>query len=220
MNNPLRFLGEKMSSHTPSRRLLRYGMLALLVLSLVLLSHISITGLSIGDGAAWAQSSVSLSRRLQRGEVSEAVYQRMPDLPVENTYINAESGNPDSDNTLVTRLVRYHLYTKGRITLYRLDWKLTLADYLGANEFMHADRYPLANRLTVNPLEGDQQAIATLSRRDRDDLIQVLIEVCHPELVGTVDTPEGDSNGAGSDPGSTTTPNEPVTGTGAADFLR
>ncbi|MEO1124872.1 MAG: hypothetical protein AAFX95_12390 [Cyanobacteria bacterium J06639_16] len=200
------------------RHLVRYTTLALLVLGLTLFSGISISGFTFGDGAVWAQAS--LSRRLQRGEVSEAVYQRLPNLPMENQYVNVDTGDPEPGNTLATRLVRYHLYTKGRITQYRLDWKLTLADYLGANEPMDAERYPLANRVTVNPLEGDRQVITGLSRRDRDQLIQVLIEVCHPELAGTLEGNDRGDGGSGTEQDGMNTPNQPVTGTGAADLLR
>lgn len=203
------------------RRLIRYGALALLALSLIVLSHLSISGLTFGDGAAWAQSSpASFSRRLQRGELSEAIYQRLPDLPLENQYVNVRTGVVDPTSTLADRLVRYHVYTKGRITQYRLDWKLTLADYLGANERMDAERYPFANRLTVNPMAGDREVIVGLNRRDRDQLVQVLVEVCHPELVGTLGGPDdSDTAGEAAQDGADA-PSQPAAGAGAADLLR
>lgn len=207
-----------MASYSPSiRRLIRYGTLALVVLAMVLLSHVSLSGL-VGNGSALAQStSVSFSRRLQNGELSAAVYQRLPDLPLENDYVNTRTGTVDPNNTLVNRVVRYHIYTKGRITEYRLDWKLTLADYLGANERMDEDRYPLARRMAVNPMENDQQAIASLNRAERDRLVRVLIEVCHPELA----TEQGDSPGSSSPEGDTNDGPEapPPAGSGASDLL-
>jgi hypothetical protein len=82
------------------------------------------------------------------------VYKQLPNLPLENKYVSRESGKVSPDNTLVSRLIEYHIYVKGRAPNYRLDWKLTLADYLGANELIQDTTYPGAKTLRQNPIEG------------------------------------------------------------------
>lgn len=109
------------------------------------------------------------------------VYKQLPDLPLENQYINQETGKVDPDDTLVSRLIRYHVYVKGRPTIYRLDWKLTLADYLGANENIKEFRYPGADSLRQNPLEGDRAVINRLSLAERNALVQVLVNIFNPD---------------------------------------
>jgi hypothetical protein len=110
-------------------------------------------------------------------DVWQQVYQRLPDIPLENQYVSRETGNVENENTLVRRIVQYHVFQKGRPITYRLDWKLTLADYLGINEFMDQDRYTGANTLTPNPLAGDQAAVKRLTRAQRDALVQTLVDV-------------------------------------------
>ena len=109
------------------------------------------------------------------------VYKQLPDLPLENQYINQETGKVDPDDTLVSRLIRYHVYVKGRPTIYRLDWKLTLADYLGANENIKEFRYPGSDSLRQNPLEGDRAVINRLSLAERNALVQVLVNIFNPD---------------------------------------
>jgi len=107
----------------------------------------------------------------------QRVYQQLPNLPLENKHISKETGKVAQDSNLVTRLLQYHLYVKGRAPNYRLDWKLTLADYLGANELISETVYPGHDTLLANPLESDRQAIAKLSRQQRNDLIQTLVSL-------------------------------------------
>ncbi len=114
------------------------------------------------------------------GDVGQQVYKQMPDLPRENQYVNKETGKVDPANTLVNRLMRYHRYVKGRPSMYRLDWKLTLADYLGANEHMEESQYPGSDTLRQNPIEGDRAAIGRLSRTQRDALVQVMVNIFNP----------------------------------------
>lgn len=118
------------------------------------------------------------------------VYQQLPDLPLENKYVNKETGKVDADNTLVDRLIRYHVYVKGRSPNHRLDWKLTLADYLGANEVMVETAYPGADSLRQIPMEGDRAAIARLSRKQRNALVQSLTSIFNSTSSGsaTADT--------------------------------
>jgi hypothetical protein len=116
-------------------------------------------------------------RRVRPQEVWPFVYQELPDLPLENDYISQETGEVDAENTLVSRLIRYHLYVKGRPPNYRFDWKLTLADYLGANDFLQSSVYPGHDDLTENPMEGDREAIQSLTRSQRETLINRLVEI-------------------------------------------
>ncbi|MDJ0735158.1 MAG: hypothetical protein QNJ47_14010 [Nostocaceae cyanobacterium] len=103
------------------------------------------------------------------------VYQQLPDLPKENQYISKETGKVAENNTLVSRIINYHVYGKGRPVNFRLDWKLTLADYLGANEIMYEFSYPGNDSLKKNPFEGDRAAIKRLTRKQRNALVQALV---------------------------------------------
>jgi hypothetical protein len=111
-------------------------------------------------------------------EVWRFVYQYLPDFPLENTYIAKETGKVASENTLVGRLIRYHVYVKGRPPNYRFDWKLTLADYLGVTpDYLVEDVYPGADSLQKNPMERDREVIQSLNRAQRDALVQVLVDI-------------------------------------------
>lgn len=120
------------------------------------------------------------AQQSQSVQAGAQVYQRLPDFPLENDYVNQETGKVDPDNTLVSRLIRYHIYVKGRPPNYRLDWKLTLADYLGANELIEATVYPGRDVLQENPMEKDRAAISRLNRTQRDALIQTLVTIFDP----------------------------------------
>jgi len=110
-------------------------------------------------------------------EVWPQVYERLPDVPLENNYVSEETGEADAENTLVGRLVRYHFYVKRRPPNFRFDWKLTVADYLGANELMRESVYPGYESLKENPMEGDRQAIKSMTRDQRNALVDVLVEI-------------------------------------------
>lgn len=116
----------------------------------------------------------------------QRVYQKLPNLPRANQYVDRRTGRVDPKNTLVTRMIRYHVYVKGRPAFYRLDWKLTLADYLGANDIMDPATYPGADTLTQNPLDRDREIIQKLSRTQREGLIQAILE----SLVGNPAQPQ------------------------------
>ncbi|MGC1396222.1 MAG: hypothetical protein WA828_18325, partial [Coleofasciculaceae cyanobacterium] len=79
------------------------------------------------------------------------VYQLLPNFPKENQYVNQETGKIDENNTLASRLIRYHVFVKSRPPGYRMDWKLTLADYLGVNQYLVESQYPGATTLRTNP---------------------------------------------------------------------
>ena len=108
------------------------------------------------------------------------VYERLPDLPRENQYVSRETGKVDPDDTLVSRLIRYHVKVKLRPPNYRFDWKLTLADYLGVNEYLVESGYPSNNTLRENPMEGDRKAIQKLTRAQREALVDVLVSILNP----------------------------------------
>jgi hypothetical protein len=122
------------------------------------------------------------SAQIVRSEgVWRTVYEQLPDLPRENQYINKETGKVATEDTLVGRLIRYHLYVKGRPPFYRLDWKLTLADYLGLSGLLNGSEYPGAAKLKSNPVEGDVAAIRKLNRAQRDALVQALVNGFVPQ---------------------------------------
>jgi len=164
----------------------------LAIVSLVVCgSGVKSTDLSLfGIQCADAQVPTTTSETVSPSEVWRQVYKQMPNLPLENHYVNKETGKVDSDNTLVSRLIRYHIYVKGRPPIYRLDWKLTLADYLGANETMVDSQYPGSDTLRQNPIEGDRAAINRLNRSQRDALVQVLVNIFNPknQATSTVDS--------------------------------
>jgi hypothetical protein len=123
-----------------------------------------------------AQESVPREVRVQ--DAWKFVYERLPDLPIENNYISKETGKVDPNNTLVGRLIRYHVFVKGRPPNYRFDWKLSLADYLGATpDYLVEGVYPGGDVLRENPMERDRTAIQALNRVQRDALVQALVDV-------------------------------------------
>lgn len=129
------------------------------------------------------------AQRLRVEDIWQQIYQQLPDLPLENQYVNDETGDVSTNNTLVSRLIRYHVYTKGRPTSYRLDWKLTLADYLGVNERMDANTYPSGTSLRTNPMMGDMAAIRNLTRTQRDALVNSLVSIFNPAVDNPVPEP-------------------------------
>ncbi|WP_016950552.1 hypothetical protein [Anabaena sp. PCC 7108] len=124
--------------------------------------------------------SPAVAQRISPSDVWQLVYQQLPDLPKENQYISKDTKKVAENNTLASRMIRYHIYIKGRSPLYRLDWKLTLADYLNANETMYQISYPGNDTLQQNPIESDRTAIAKLTRKQRNNLVQVLVNIFNP----------------------------------------
>ena len=123
----------------------------------------------------------SFARALQTVRDAERAYEILPDFPRENQYIAEDSGEVDASNTLMARLIYYHIYLKNRPPQYRFDWKLTLADYLGANETILSNRYAIRG-LRDNPLKGDIAVIDRLTRQQREELIQTLVQVFSPNI--------------------------------------
>lgn len=176
--------------------------LAIFALSLIL--SVGIGGLSF----AADPPAGSPTRGVNVQEVWRQVYKQLPDLPLENQYVARESGKADPNNTLVTRLIRYHAYTAGRAPNYRLDWKLTLADYLGLNNIMDAAAYPGADTLRQNPMERDRTIIQKLNRKQRDTLVQVLVSAFTPAASNPVPQP------------SSTAPAKPRSSGSASDLIK
>jgi hypothetical protein len=120
--------------------------------------------------------SASLAQLDSPGAVADFVYQKLPNLPLENQYIRTDTKKRAEGSTLVSRLVQYHTGVKGRSPLYRLDWKATLADYLGVNDYLQLEKYPGNAFLKSNPMERDRQLIQSLSLFQRNALIQALVD--------------------------------------------
>lgn len=131
----------------------------------------------IGALILWGIGVSSVHAQLR--EIPEAVrqvYKALPKLPLENTYApKADNIGSPQDNTWIRRVMLYHIQLKGRSPTSRLDWKLTLADYLGANETMFTDAYPGATTYSPNPYDGDLKVMQSLSRAERNALLLALL---------------------------------------------
>jgi hypothetical protein len=152
---------------------LKHLALAILIASLILLGQ-GLLGSPTHLTAAQAQPRTTL-RRVDPVAIATQIYQTHPNLPQENTY-RRPNGTLATDDTLISRLIRYHLYTKDRPTNLYLDWKLTLADYLGAFDSISPDTYPSATTLTTNPLPSDILALGQLTWPERQSIVQSLAE--------------------------------------------
>lgn len=175
-------------------------------------------------------------RRLTPEQIATYVYDQVPDLPLENEYIDDDNNEVDTDGTLVSRMIDYHTRTVRRPTRYRFDWKLTLADYLDENEIIIVSTYPGASRYETNPVSGDKAAIATLSPEQRNALVNTLVAIYNPEFAEQPSwrtypeafsspriTPEMQSEPAAPATTDSPTPNpasSPIPGRGSADLLR
>ncbi len=120
---------------------------------------------------------VAIAQTISPRKVADQVYQRLPELPRENQYIRQDNNRQATDSTLVERFIQYHNGVKGRSPQFRLDWKITLADYLGMNDFLEPNTYPGKAFLKANPLEGDRALIQKLTRQQRDSLLQALVDI-------------------------------------------
>ncbi|MEO0768185.1 MAG: hypothetical protein AAFY72_01935 [Cyanobacteria bacterium J06649_4] len=114
-------------------------------------------------------------RRVVPSAIAAQIYEQNPDFPLENQYISSDTGEPATENTLISRLVRYHVYIKRRPVHFRIDWKLTMADYLGAFERIEPARYPDSG-LRENPALADVAVIEGLSAEMRDRIVNALYE--------------------------------------------
>jgi hypothetical protein len=148
--------------------------------------------------------------------VAPQVYERLPNFPLENDYISRETGEVALENTLASRLIRYHLYNRSRPPYYRLDWKLTLADYLGANQPLVTSQYPGRRALQENPIERDRAIINSLTRDQRNELVTVLASIFNPDAV-KFDEPTATST---PQPSPSSSPRVPIPQPGSADLLK
>ena len=145
--------------------------------------------LSLNMGLFSLTPPVSAQRSIQPEEVAAIIYEKMPEIPLENQYIRKESGEVDPEHTLMSRFVRYHRDVQKRIMRYRFDWKLTFADYLGVNESIKPERYPGNATLTENPQESDIEAIRQLNRRQRQAIVDLIASIYQVETVESQETP-------------------------------
>jgi hypothetical protein len=121
-------------------------------------------------------ASTATAQVVRTSEIAQKIHTELPEIPIENQYFSRKLNKIDPNNTLINRVLRYHSYVKGRPVQVRLDWKLTIADYLDANDIMDLATYPSQDVLTVNPMEGDRAAMNKLSRETRNRLIDRLIQ--------------------------------------------
>ena len=136
------------------------------------------------NSSAIAQNppTVSNSSSIRAEGAAAIVYQQLPYLPKENEYRRKETGEIDPEHTLISRFIRYNQDLKKRTNRYRFDWKLTLADYLGANETIDPETYPGSVTLTTNPFATDVKAIQALNRRQRQELVDLLAFIYKPQV--------------------------------------
>jgi hypothetical protein len=151
----------------------------LTVLSLVIALTISL--------GIWQSSGFSQTQRPET--IAQQIYQEIPDLPKENNYTRRDTGAIDPNNTLISRFIRYHQDTKKRLSNIRFDWQLSLGDYLGVNEKIVEERYPGSLTLTANPMNTDIKAINSLNRRQREQLVTILVKIYNPSIV-PAETPD------------------------------
>lgn len=158
-------------------------------------------------------------------DISQAaplIYEQVPFLPLENQYLS-RSGDPFIESTLLSRMMRYHTSVRRRIPYFRLDWKLTLADYLGVNDRIYAETYPNANILQQNPMAGDMEVVQQLSRSQRDALVEAIVltlnplaqqagSTTSPALWPSTPTPAEELAPLPTPPAATPTPREPRPG--------
>ncbi len=133
-------------------------------------------GCALFASTLWLFPSKSFAQFQSPKDVAAKVYPRLPNVPLENQYIRAETKKQATDSTLISRLIQYHTTVKGRSPLYRLDWKITLADYLGVNDYLVDAAYPGHSFLTKSAMEQDRSIIQKLNRNQRNALIQALVD--------------------------------------------
>lgn len=165
--------------HKPIRRAI-----VLLMAALVGLAGVGLLG-NVTPIGLWQTAPVS-AQRVRPDGVWQLIYQQVPSLPREDQYVSKETGKTAADNTLVGRLIRYHLYVKGRSPFLRFDWKLTLADYLGVNEPIEEATYPSQSTLQQPPYEGDMTAVRSLDRAQRAVLVEALVSAFAPQIARPV----------------------------------
>jgi hypothetical protein len=147
--------------------------------------------LLLSSATALFFAPVSFAQLSSPPDVAKFVYQRVPTLALENQYIRTDSNKQAVESTLVSRIVQYHNSVKGRSPLHRIDWKTTLADYLGIHEVIQPETYPGYAFLKKNPLESDLASVQKLNAAQRNALVQSLVEAFtgNQAASGVVKTP-------------------------------
>ncbi len=135
----------------------------------------------------WGLKAVN-AQILRPEEAAAIIYEELPYLPQENQYRSAETGEINPEHTLMSRFIRYHKDFQRRSPQYRLDWKVTLADYLGVNRSIRESNYP-GSTLQSNPLAQDIEVIRQLSRRQRQQLVDLLVKIYNPQSQPTTNKP-------------------------------
>lgn len=130
--------------------------------------------------ASLSWNAPAFAQRFTPETIAQQIYEQMPEIPKNNQYISSNTGDVTPQHTLISRFIRYHEYIKSRPVVYRLDWKLTLADYLGYNETMTQERYPGFSTLTQNPFNEDRELIRSLTRNQRNQLVDMLVSIYQP----------------------------------------
>lgn len=143
--------------------------------------------LQLSQQFGWGLQTVN-SQTLRPEQAAEIIYEKFPDLPQENGYRSTETGEINPKHTLMSRFIRYHKDFKRRSTQYRLDWKVTFADYLGVNQSPRESNYP-GSTLQTSPLEQDVEVIRQLSRRQRQQIVDLLVEIYNPKPQATTNKP-------------------------------
>ncbi|MBE9221217.1 hypothetical protein IQ215_00760 [Cyanobacterium stanieri LEGE 03274] len=169
-----------------------YGAIALTTFLMVYFFHGQGLTLQGIENLSW--NNPVYAQRISPETIALQVYEKIPEIPKNNQYTSVNSGQIIPEHTLISRLIRYHEYIKSRPVIFRLDWKLTLADYLGYNETMREERYPGFSTLTENPFTEDVRLIRSLSRKQRNQLVDVLVSIYQPT------TPESEESSDDSNP--------------------
>ncbi|MFP4006958.1 MAG: hypothetical protein ACLFV6_02985 [Spirulinaceae cyanobacterium] len=151
-------------------------------------------------------------------QIAPRLYEQLPDFPKANNYVNQETGEVEVENTLISRLIRYHIFVKSRPLEYRLDWKLTLADYLGLLDPIQINNYPGASDLTENPVRQDIELIRSLTREQRNEFVNAIAARFNNTTPAST-TPQATENDRPGVRNTPQTPNLPPA-QGGADLLR
>jgi hypothetical protein len=187
-----------------SRRQARIRLVSRLIAALLIAAGVLLALAMIAPTQArYANSSLVAQQAIAQqygipipSRVAEEIYRRLPDVPLANEYISQRTGAVDPEDTLLSRMIRYHTLIKGRSPISRFDWKLTLADYLGINEPIVPGAYPGAINLTTNPLEADAALVSQFTRAQRDALVNTLVAFFNPSVLNPPPqlTPSGLAN--------------------------
>ncbi len=109
--------------------------------------------------------SASAQRIRDIPEKAEQIAELVPNLPAQ-----------EEREKWLQRILLYHVRTKGRLANSRFDWRLTFADFLGANNPMYADQYPPGDT-EENPLNSDRELFQAMSRQERNEFLAAILEV-------------------------------------------